>query len=100
MTRWKETLHASLIEKRAAHLGFANRVVVRKIGFGILFLVAPQAVLHELTEVLRDVVRRDCLGLVLSGKRWSEQERKRNGEEKSEEQSTSPHSDLPKYYAE
>lgn len=29
----------------AAHLGFANRVVVGKIGFGILRLVAPQAVL-------------------------------------------------------
>jgi hypothetical protein len=28
----------------AAHLGFANRVVVRKIGLGILLGVAPQAV--------------------------------------------------------
>jgi hypothetical protein len=52
---------------------------------------------HELAEVLSHLVRRGGLGLVLSGKRWRAQER--NGEEKDEEQSTSPHSDLPKYYS-
>ena len=36
----------------AAHLGFANRVVVRKIRFGILLLVAPQAVFIHLPERL------------------------------------------------
>jgi len=38
---WIMTIHA-------AHLGFPDRVVVRKIGFGILFLVATQAVLIHL----------------------------------------------------
>jgi hypothetical protein len=50
----------------------------------------------KLAEVLPDLVRRGRLGFVLSGKRWREQER--NREEKDEEQSTSPHSDLPKYH--
>ena len=30
---------------RTTHFGFANRMVVRQIGFGILLLVAAQAVL-------------------------------------------------------
>src|ERR1700693_1618226 len=33
---------------RATHLGFANGVVIRKIGFGILLLVASQAVFIHL----------------------------------------------------
>src|ERR1035441_10609751 len=36
----------------AAHLGFAHRVVVRKIRFGILLLVATQAVFIHLPERL------------------------------------------------
>jgi uncharacterized membrane protein len=34
-----------IVTIHAAHLGFANRVVVGKIGLGILLLVAAQAVL-------------------------------------------------------
>ena len=36
----------------AAHLGFANRVVVGQIGFGILLLVTPHAVVIHLPERL------------------------------------------------
>src|ERR1035441_10535148 len=49
---------------------------------------------HELAEVLRDLARGACLGFVLTRKRWCEQEPSRK--EKKEEQSASPHSDLPK----
>jgi hypothetical protein len=48
----------------------------------------------ELAEVLRDLVRWGCLGSVLTGKRRCEQEPSRK--EKKEEQTASPHSDLPK----
>src|SRR5450755_2562393 len=34
-----------IVTIRAAHLAFANRVVIGKIGFGILLLVTPEAVL-------------------------------------------------------
>src|ERR1017187_276975 len=47
---------------------------------------------HELAEVLCELVRRGRLGFVLGGKRCREQQG--SGEEKSEEQSASLHSDL------
>ena len=54
-----------IVTIHAAHLGFANRVVVRKVGLGILLLVATQAVLIHLPA------RLDCsllaVGLGMNG---------------------------------
>ena len=49
----------------AAHLGFANRVVVRKVSFGILLLVTAQAVLIHLPARLdRSLL---AVGLAMNG---------------------------------
>src|ERR1035438_10151584 len=47
----------------AAHLSLADRVVIRKIGFGILFLVASQAVRAHLPPRLNH--SRNARGLAL-----------------------------------
>src|SRR5260370_34253096 len=50
---------------------------------------------HELAEVLRDLVRWGCLGFVLARKRRCEQKPSRK---EKEQQSLSPHSDLPNLF--
>jgi hypothetical protein len=79
----------------------APAVSLGEVGVAGSALVCPCCLrardVHELAEVLLDLVRCGLLGFVFSGKSWREQTK--NEKEKSEGQSAWPHSDLQKYYS-